>query len=143
MATRLEHANVAVDDLDAAIRFLQTAFPDFRIRVEGLGNLGERWVHLGNDASYVALHAATRPPAEPWVPYSGRPGTNHLGFEVDDVEALRERLSAAGYRNSTVPNAHPHRRRVYFHDAEGNDWEFVEYSTDDPAERNDYAVPDV
>jgi hypothetical protein len=33
---------------------------------------------------------------------------------------------------------------VYFHDADGNgnDWEFVEYCSDEPAERNDYDLPD-
>ena len=47
-------------------------------------------------------------------------------------------LRDAGYEDSTVPNAHPSRTRVYFHDAEGNDWEFVQYHTDDPAARHDY-----
>jgi catechol 2,3-dioxygenase-like lactoylglutathione lyase family enzyme len=143
MATRLEHANLTVRDIDRMIDFLRTAFPDFRVRAEGPGFVGRRWVHVGNDTSYVALNDATHAPAEPWVPYAGRPGTNHLGFEVDDAEAVRDRLVAAGYRESTVPNAHPHRRRVYFHDAEGNDWEFVEYASEDPAERNDYALPDL
>jgi len=63
-----------------------------------------------------------------------------VGLEVDDVEALRERLSRAGYRETTVANAHPQRRRVYFADASGNDWEFVEYTSDDPALRNDYEI---
>ena len=45
-------------------------------------------------------------------------------------------------RDSTVPNAHPHRKRVYFNDREGNDWEFVQYLSDDPADRNDYTLPD-
>ena len=39
-------------------------------------------------------------------------------------------------------HAHPHRTRVYFNDLEGNDWEFVEYHSSDPAERNDYDLPD-
>ncbi|HEV2064532.1 MAG TPA: VOC family protein, partial [Thermoanaerobaculia bacterium] len=52
------------------------------------------------------------------------------------------RLKAAGYRESTPPNAHPHRRRVYFYDPEGNDWEFVQYFSQDLAERNDYELPD-
>ncbi len=56
------------------------------------------------------------------------------------MEALRERLRTAGYQDSTVPNGHPHRQRVYFHDPEGNDWEFVEYRSEDPAERNDYEI---
>ena len=42
--------------------------------------------------------------------------------------------------DSTVPNSHPFRKRVYFNDAEGNDWEFVEYLSQDPLERNDYEL---
>ncbi len=143
MSIRLEHANLIVRDVDGMIRFLVTAFPEFRIRAEGKTWSGARWVHLGTDETYLALNEATAEPAEPWVPYAGKPGTNHLGYEVTDVEGIRERLAAAGYRDSTVPNDHPHRRRVYFHDAEGNDWEFVEYASSDPAERNDYAIPDL
>jgi hypothetical protein len=41
-----------------------------------------------------------------------------------------------------VANRHPHRRRVYFADREGNDWEFVEYASDRPEERNDYEIAD-
>jgi len=142
MTVRLEHANLCVRDVDAAIRFLRTAFPEFRVRGEGRTGQDTRWVHVGTDEVYLALTEARAEPAERWIPYGGRPGTNHLGFEVDDAEAVRARLAAAGYEDSTVPNAHPHRRRVYFHDAEGNDWEFVAYLTDDPALRHDYALPD-
>ena len=67
---------------------------------------------------------------------------NHIGFEVNDVDALCERLTAAGFKNSTYPNKHPHRRRVYFNDADGNDWEFVQYFSDDMSLRNDYDLPD-
>lgn len=143
MKIRLEHANLAVRDVGAMLRFLQHAFPDFRVRREGKTWQGARWLHVGNDDTYVALNEAQQAPAEPWVPYAGKPGLNHLGFEVDDVEALRMRLADAGYRDSTVPNAHPHRRRVYFHDPEGNDWEFVQYFSDDPVARNDYELPDL
>ena len=142
MTVRLDHANLAVRDVDAMLRFLRTAFPEFRVRGEGKSWSGARWVHVGTDQVYLALQQATEAPAERWEPYSGRPGTNHLGFEVDDAEAVRARLRAGGYEDSTVPNAHPHRRRVYFHDAEGNDWEFVQYLSADPAERNDYSLSD-
>ena len=142
MTVRLEHANLIARDIDGMIAFLQAAFPDFQVRGEGKSWNGTRWVHLGNDETYIALNEMTAEPAEPWTPYGGKPGLNHLGYEVDDVEALRRRLVAAGYRDSTVPNSHPHRRRVYFHDAEGNDWEFVEYRSEDPRERNDYELSD-
>ena len=139
MTTRLEHANIYVRDIDASLRFLQSAFPDFSVRSEGLHE-GRRWLHVGNDDTYIALNQASEEPVERWKPYTGKPGVNHLGYEVDDAEALRERMRAAGYRDSTVPNDHPFRKRVYFYDPDGNDWEFVEYLSDDPAKRNDYEL---
>ncbi len=141
MTTRLEHANMIVRDIDATIRFLQTAFPDFTIRHDSKGADGPRWVHIGTDATYIALNEASVEPEQHWEPYTGIPGVNHLAYEVDDVDALQERLTAAGYTDSTVANNHPYRKRVYFYDPDGNDWEFVQYYTDAPSERNDYALP--
>ena len=142
MSVRLEHANLTVRDLDGVIRFLQTAFPEFRVRGEGISNDGSRWVHIGTDETYIALSPASAKPEKGWTPYRGLPGVNHLAYEVDDAEALRQRLASAGYRESTPPNAHPHRKRVYFYDTEGNDWEFVQYLSPDPAQRHDYELPD-
>ncbi len=141
MSAKLEHANMVVRDIDAMTRFLQIAFPEFQVRGGG-GPSGRRWVHVGTDDSYLALSEATAESATRRQPYTGEPGINHLGYEVDDVDALRARLIEAGYRESTVPNSHPHRKRVYFYDGEGNDWEFVQYFSDDPAERNDYELAD-
>ena len=142
MAVRMEHANLTVRDLDGMIRFLQAAFPEFQVRRDVTNNDGSRWVHIGTDDNYIALNPASAKQGIPWVPYSGRAGVNHLGYEVDDAEALRRRLKAAGYRESTPPNAHKYRKRIYFYDPEGNDWEFVQYLTADPALRNDYDLPD-
>lgn len=142
MECRLEHANLSVRDIDAMMQFLRTAFPSFRVRGEGKVRGNTRWVHVGNDDTYIALNQANPDSARQWVPYSGEPGVNHFAYEVDDVESLRSRLKAAGYRESTVPNAHPHRKRVYFYDPDGNDWEFVQYFSKNPADRNDYDLPD-
>ncbi len=141
MTLRIEHANMIVRDIDAMAQFLSTAFPDFEVRQDA-GDGDDRWVHIGTEDTYIALNQAREEPAERWRPYRGIPGVNHLGWEVDDVDALRERMRHAGYRDSTVPNNHPHRRRVYFYDPDGNDWEFVQYLSSDPAERNDYGAPD-
>jgi catechol 2,3-dioxygenase-like lactoylglutathione lyase family enzyme len=140
MTVRLEHANLCVRDVDAMIRFLQTAFPEFRVRRDQSDDDGQRWIHIGTHQTYLALNPASEDSERAWKPYEGYPGVNHLGFEVDDAAALRARMLAAGYVDSTVPNAHPHRTRVYFHDPEGNDWEFVEYHSHDPAQRNDYEL---
>jgi catechol 2,3-dioxygenase-like lactoylglutathione lyase family enzyme len=138
MSPRLEHANLAVRNIDATLRFLTTALPEFRLRFDGVDDQGRRWVHVGTDDAYLALYPATRAPAEPWTPYAGVPGVNHIGLVVEDAEAVRRRLTAAGYRDSTVANSHPARRRVYFMDPDGNDWEFVQYLSDDATQRHDY-----
>jgi len=137
MTIRLEHANIIVRDIDEMVTFLTTAFPEFRIRGEGTHN-GSRWLHIGTESTYIALNEADSEPKEAWRPYSGKPGLNHLGYEIDDAEGLRSRMRAAGYRDSTVPNDHEYRKRVYFYDPEGNDWEFIQYFSENPAERNAY-----
>ncbi len=141
MTIRMEHANLHVRHFDDAVRFLKTAFPDFHVRSESV-NAGLRWMHIGTDDTYIALNETSDQRDENWVPYNGQPGVNHLGYEVDDVEGLQKRLAAAGFEDSTYPNSHPHRKRVYFHDADGNDWEFVQYFSDNPKERNDYELAD-
>ena len=142
MSFRLEHVNFSVADLEGMIGFITTAFPDFCLRGEGVREAGDHWVHLGDDDTYIALFEATSGPGPSRELYAGQPGINHIGYEVDDVEALRARLAEAGYRESTFPNSHPHRKRIYFLDPEGNEWEFVQYHSGDPAERNDYDLPD-
>ena len=142
MTVRLEHANLIVRDVDATNRFLRAAFPEFSVRFDGKDANGRRWVHIGTDDTYIALTQSTVEPERRWTPYAGIPGVNHLAYEVDDVTALRERLQSAGYKDSTVLNTHPSRQRVYFYDPDGNDWEFIQYLSDDPAKRNDYILPD-
>ncbi|HVO79210.1 MAG TPA: VOC family protein [Terriglobales bacterium] len=142
MLIKLEHANLCVRDIEGMVRFLQTAFPEFRVRGEGTSADGTRWLHIGTDDTYIALGQSREEPAKRWAPYQGVPGVNHLAYEVDDVEALRQRMLAAGYTDSTPPNKHPYRKRLYFYDPEGNDWEFVQYLSEKVVERNDYRLPD-
>ena len=133
---RLEHANLSVKDAEAMTRFLQAMAPDFRIRGEGLDAQGRPGRHVGNDDFYIALQ--TVPSGETRTPYGNTPGMNHLGWEVDSVAEVEARMAAAGYTPNLRIDDHPARRRLYFYDPEGNDWEFVEYLTDDQSERHDY-----
>ncbi len=95
MAGRLEHANLTVHDIEGMLRFLQTAFPEFQVRGEGRSNDGSRWVHIGTNETYIALSPAKAKPENPWTPYRGLPGVNHLAYEVDNVEALCQRMKSA------------------------------------------------
>jgi hypothetical protein len=62
MGVRLEHANLTVRDINGMIGFLQTAFPEFRVRGEGKSRDGSRWVHVGTDETYIALSPAKEEP---------------------------------------------------------------------------------
>jgi catechol 2,3-dioxygenase-like lactoylglutathione lyase family enzyme len=135
MPTYLEHANLNVADLNGLIHFLCTALPGCRVRHDGIGPDGTRWVHVGTDDYYVALN-------EGGLIERRDRGFNHLAWVVDDVAGLRERLVAAGFQESGVADQHPHRHRVYFHDPDGREWEFVQYLSAKPSERHDYALPD-
>ncbi len=137
MKVRLEHANICVKDMNVMVKFLQIAFPDFRVR-----GGGTNWLHIGTDDTYIALQQANKDAVSDWTPNSGKPGVNHLGYEVDDIDSLRIRLISNGFNESAVVDSHPHRKRAYFNDPEGNDWEFIEYFTTEPSKRNDYEIPD-
>ena len=134
---RLEHANLSVHDAEAMTRFLQAVSPDFCLRGEGRDAHNRPWRHVGNDDFYVALQTVTE--GETRTPYGDTPGMNHLGWEVESVALLEARMRAAGFMPNLRVDSHPGRIRLYFYDPEGNDWEFVEYLSDDPQTRNDYA----
>ena len=82
---RLEHANLSVRDADAMTRFLQVIAPDFRVRGEGLDAQGRPWRHVGNDEFYIALQTVME--GDTRTPYGDTPGLNHLGWEVESVNA--------------------------------------------------------
>ena len=140
MESYLEHANITVIDVDEAIRFLQTAMPDWKVRADVSSEESDcrRWVHLGTDTTYLAIEdrgATQKGPHEPYV----NPGVNHLGFVVKDVDAISKRLTDAGYSKGISSPDNPHRRRIYFFDNEGNEYEFVEYLTSEIASHNNYS----
>jgi catechol 2,3-dioxygenase-like lactoylglutathione lyase family enzyme len=138
----LEHANITVESVKESIKFLEAAFPESTIRGEGHlhgdASLG-RWVHFGTDTFYVALQEnATNSPRSD-VTYE-HDGINHIGFVVEELDALLSRMRDRGYELSpaSAMEDHPHRRRAYLFDGNGVEWEFVEYLSDERSERNDY-----
>lgn len=139
MPARLEHANLTVPDIDAAIAFLMAMEPAFEIRHDS-GNGGPyRWVHIGTEGSYVALEEPHEPNPKPIKAgrYSDY-GVNHLGWVVDDVDTVCARLEAAGYSQDYKVEDHRFRKRRYFLDHAGFEWELVEYLSTDPDEQNQY-----
>ncbi len=112
MKPYIEHANINVTSLDESVRFLRTAFPEFSVRGRGDSN-GIKWLHIGTDASYLALNETGNLERVKMSPL------NHVGFVVDDVAVIKQRLLEAGYREGFVADPHQHRRRLYFLDKDG------------------------
>lgn len=142
MPSKVEHMNISVGNLEKTIQFLKTAMPDFYIRGEGDSESNNRpyhWVHLGTGESYVALQAFTGKNTSSTVRYSDV-GGNHIGFEVENMEALIQRMEQIGYSPSSDRSEHPQRKRVYFETSDGLEWEFIEYLNDNLQLRNDYTI---
>ncbi len=129
----LEHIHLNVDSIAATEAFLKVAAPAFKRRGGGNAAGFGPWAHFGTENSYIALTEVkgSKPPST----------LRHIGLQVDDIEALMVRLSAAGFEpdDASALHGHPHRRRVYYIDGNGLGWEFVQYLSEDPAQRNDYS----
>jgi len=129
----LEHIHVSVASIASTQRFLHLAIPQYRPRGGGVAEGYGEWLHIGSDSNYIALTEVE----------GAKPNENlrHIGIVVDDVDALIGRLRAAGIEPSDASalDGHPYRRRVYYCDENGLDWEFVEYLVDANEQRNDYS----
>ena len=137
--TYLEHANLTVPDIDAEIAFLQAVDPAMRILQDARDEDGMRWAHVAVGDSYIALQ-------EPHVGETPGPrirsyvdiGVNHLAWVVEDLEAVLRRMEAGGYRKGIPGEEHAARRRSYWYDPAGIEWELVQYLTEDRGERFSY-----
>lgn len=137
----LEHANVTVRQLDAAVQFLQTALPSWQVRGEGrMDWFGKsiRWLHIGSGEHYIALQDGGVGDALPWRSHAV--GVKHLGIVVPDLAALQARLQALGRAPDHEGGRHPHRRSLYYQADELVQIEFMQYLSDSITERNDYRL---
>jgi catechol 2,3-dioxygenase-like lactoylglutathione lyase family enzyme len=120
---RLEHVNLTVNDLDRSIAFYCDLL-DVEVRWKGPIE-GERLgAHVGDDRCYLALFQAAE---QGTVDQDyGRPGLNHFGFVVGDLDEARRRLEQLGGTVHFEPNYEPG-RRIYCLDPDGHEVELVEY----------------
>ena len=132
----LEHANITVNNFTNAIHCFQTAFANFEIRGEGIYT-GKKWVHLGDQNTYLALNQIYGK-INVKKDYQ-KSGINHIGFVVEDVNAIADRLLNQGFKRDFPRQEEQFRIREYFADEDGNEYEFVQYLSDKPEEKNLYA----
>ena len=97
---RLEHVNLTVSDADAFAAGLCDLF-GWHERWRGTID-GGRALHVGSDASYIALFQFDAPLQAAPPRYSRTGQMNHMAVTVDDLEAVEAKAKAAGY-----PVSHP------------------------------------
>jgi len=125
-AIRLEHVNITVSNVENSAAMLSAIF-GWHERWRGSpAQGGGSTIHLGDDTSYVALYTG---PDDQHANVHWTKGVplNHVGVEVDDLDATEARVAAAGL----TPFAHGDYtpgRRFYFFDPDGIEWEVISYA---------------
>ncbi|MEQ9299820.1 MAG: hypothetical protein RIF33_14700 [Cyclobacteriaceae bacterium] len=96
------------------------------------------WVHLGDDTTYISINQAVQNDSKTHNNYDAI-GVNHMGFVVEDVAEIANNLLSNGYKRDYPKQEERTRIRDYFVDADGNQYEFVQYLSEAPQERNSYS----
>ncbi|WP_087023080.1 VOC family protein [Thaumasiovibrio subtropicus] len=142
MKSYVEHANIVVVDPEHTIHLLTAAAPDWQVRGSGVMDnwFGKTvtWYHVGTEDTYVTIQGGGEGEATPWT--SHLTGLKHLGIVVENLDEAIQRLEEAGYSIDHFGGDHPHRKSAYYVDKHGLEFEFVEYFSERPEERNDYTL---
>lgn len=118
----IEHANLTVSDpARSAALFINLL--DWHVRWRGPAQRGGETIHVGNDATYLALYTDGRPRDR----YAKGQPLNHVAFTVDDLAAADAVVTAAGLTPFGHDDYDPG-RRFYFFDWDGIEFEVVEYA---------------
>jgi len=133
----LEHLNLVVNDIPSALTFYQAAFPHWRIRDHGESEWygkQRKWLHFGDDYQYLTFNDNGNGDNRDLVGH--QPGLAHFAFVTGNIDAVIERLAAAGFTVDKEGADEPFRKNAYFIDPAGFEVEFVEYLSDIPEQRN-------
>ena len=116
MIGRLNHVAIAVTDLAAAVRVYgdtlgaevsaPVALPEHGVTVV--------FVALPNTKIELLEPLGERSPIRPFLDRNPNGGMHHVCYEVDDIEAARDRLVAAGARALGAPAIGAHGKPVLF-----------------------------
>ena len=125
----LELVTLVVRDYDAAIRFFVDVLQFQLIEdTPSLTNDGraKRWVVVRPAGGQTGLLLA-RADGDPQARVIGQQFAGRVGLflRVDDVDAMYQRLAAAGVRFVSPPRDEPYGRIAVFLDLEGNRWDLL------------------
>ncbi|GAB5483224.1 MAG: hypothetical protein Pars92KO_29810 [Parasphingorhabdus sp.] len=120
----LEHVNLTVSDPQRSADLMRDLF-GWHIRWEGPSMSGGHTIHVGTDDQYLALYTNENVKAANPQFRKGEP-MNHVAMTVDDLDAVEEKVKAAGLEPFGHDDYDPG-RRFYFFDWNGIEYEIVNY----------------
>jgi catechol-2,3-dioxygenase len=130
-------------DIKPTLDFLLLAFPHWNVRVEGelIWGRGKdavprHWLHVGDDDYYLTLNDNAQGHIRDVR--STQAGVAHIGFVVENLAELISRLAKHGFTVDITGQDHPFRQTVYYNDPAGFQFEFLQYHSDKPEEKNMY-----
>jgi len=122
----IEHVNLTVSDPERSTRLFRDLF-GWEVRWQGPARDGGRSIHVGDDATYLAIYAEPgRGKAADRAWPKGAP-LNHVGILVEDLDETERRVIAAGLEPFNHGDYEPG-RRFYFLDWDGIEFEIVSYA---------------
>lgn len=120
----IEHVNVTVRD-PARSAALMSALFGWHERWRGTARDGGLSIHVGSEQAYLAFYTGPDGADADAFFEKGMP-LNHIGIEVDNLDAAEQRVIAAGLKPFAHDDYHPG-RRFYFFDENGIEFEIVSY----------------
>jgi catechol 2,3-dioxygenase-like lactoylglutathione lyase family enzyme len=117
---RIEHVNVTVTDPERSAKLMEALF-DWRVRWSGPAKDGGHTVHVGSSDHYLALYTGREVAS-----FADSGPLNHIGVEVDDLDATEARVIAACLRPFGHGTYEPG-RRFYFLDPDRIEYEVISY----------------
>ena len=119
----IEHVNLTVSDPARTAQLMIGLF-GWHIRWEGPAQNGGHSIHVGSENAYLALYSNVESRGRANFP-KGRP-LNHIGVQVDDLDAVEATAVALGMPPFNHDNYGPG-RRFYLLDPDGVEFEIVSY----------------
>lgn len=121
----LEHVNITVKNPHNTAAMLCRIL-GWHIRWEGPSMDNGYTVHVGTEASYLALYSTGKPQPRSTEPHKTPAGLNHIALVVEDLDLIEARVKAEGYKPHSYGDYEPG-RRFYFYDTDNVEYEIVSY----------------
>lgn len=121
----LEHVNITVSDPEKTAAWMYEVF-DWPVRWQGPALGSGRSLHVGSEASYIALYCSNEATDAAPDSYRCLSGLNHIGVVGDDLDLVEAQVRKAEFTPYSHTDYAPG-RRFYFKDHDEIEYEVAQY----------------